>query len=547
MKVPVSPRIRRSRFRDSIGGDVGVALESADLRPRFPARGVRSGYCCATTRTRTLAIMASALARLGAVVVLGSGAASAWLGCNAIAGIQLGTLEEMAPSDSGTQDGGRDATTTMPGDGGGPSSPDAMVGDAGSEASTFTTYSCTTPSTAPFVVANLQNADGGTRAFDTNITLGTTSNQQPRIVVDLAGNQGGNQGNQPTEAFRAYDVQWQPKQLNDTVPFMAPQGSHLAGAVSTTNGITAIVTQGSFDNDAGSTTTVNAYSLPAGQQNVVSSPPPYPLTTPVSGFNQGATTLEMGVDDQFVVTNSGPLQSNRASRDSGATTPTTFAAMGPSQGGSSATLVQGNSNVYVVYGGNPGSDASTLVYKVPNDGVNTQVVTPSTLPANMLLAAAQRSTTDPTKIVTFAATLVTLPSPVFTLFAGLVDADNFDKVQLGALATGPSLMIHDVPANKGTSAFVGDSLVLLGLSPVASDNGLNFVWVDSSAHVLATAVGDSRLYNSRPGIQAAAITPGNNGIAGVLATFFVAWIEEQNDAAGAYDVLYLDQIQCAAN
>ena len=101
---------------------------------------------------------------------------------------------------------------------------------------------------------------------------------------------------------------------------------------------------------------------------------------------------------------------------------------------------------------------------------------------------------------------MTTPSAVFSLFAGLVDGNNFDKLQLSALMPGPSLMLHEVPAGKGTFTFVGDSLVLIGLSPITSDQGLNFVWVDSSAHVLAEAVGASRLYNNRPGIQAAAIS-----------------------------------------
>jgi hypothetical protein len=108
------------------------------------------------------------------------------------------------------------------------------------------------------------------------------------------------------------------------------------------------------------------------------------------------------------------------------------------------------------------------------------------------------------------------------------------------------LTLHDVPANKGTSTFVGDQLVLLGLSPVAADQGLNFVWIDPTGRVLAEAIGDNRLYNSRTGIQTAAIAPVNT-LAGVLTTFFVAWVEEQSDAMGSYDIVYLDQLQCSAN
>jgi hypothetical protein len=492
--------------------------------------------------------MTRALVRRSAAVFFGLGGACIWLGCNAIAGIQLGTLETTA-NDSGMS-GGNDATTGA-GDGGasvdsgGSPRADGGTSDGGSgvDAATYQTYSCTTSSTAPFLVANLESSDAG-RSFDTRITLGITSNQQARIVVDVEGNP--SMGNQPSEVFRSYDVQWNPKQVDDTVPFVAMPGSHLAGAVSTPNGITAIVTQGFFSNDGGSSTVVSAYPLPANQQNLFSAPQPYPLTQPVFGFNQGATALEMGLNDQFLVTNNGPLQSNRATLDGGPTTPTTFAPMGPTQGGSDATLVHGGTSVYAVYGGDPTSDASTLIYKIPDNGVNAGAVAPSILPPGLLVAAAQQSTVDPTKIATYGATLVTAPTAMFTLYSGLVDATSFDQLQYASLTAGPSLMLHEVPANKGTSVFLGDSLVLLGLSPVSSDNGLNFVWVDAHGHLLAKAVGDTRLYNTRPGIQASAIAPVEN-VASILTTFFVAWIEEQTDGAGPYDLLYLDQVQCAAN
>ena len=54
---------------------------------------------------------------------------------------------------------------------------------------------------------------------------------------------------------------------------------------------------------------------------------------------------------------------------------------------------------------------------------------PSVLADNTLLAGAYPSTVDPTKIATFAATLVTVPTAQFSLFAGLVDAANFDQFQ----------------------------------------------------------------------------------------------------------------------
>jgi hypothetical protein len=505
--------------------------------------------------------MAYGLARRAVTALLALGGAGVGLGCNALAGIELGNLET-ATGDSGTPAGGSDATAMTPIDAG-PADAKATdatttdgraadgstvdASDGGSDAGpAFKTYSCSPSGAPPFVVDNLENADGG-RSFDTQVTLGVTSNQDARIVVDLAGNP--QSPSMQTEVFRAYDVHWQPKQVDGKFPVMAPQGSHLAGAISTANGITGIVTQGSFDQDAGTNASVVvAISLPASMTNLQSNPPPpYGLTTPVQGNNQSAAAIEMGVDDQFVVTNSGPLQSNRATRSGGPTMPTTFAPAGPAQGGNDVTLVRGTNSVYAVYGGDPSSDAGTLVYKLPASGMNTGPVTPSLLPPGTLLAGAQPSTVDTTKIATYAATLVTSPTPVFSLFAGLVDANHFDTLSLAALASGPSLMLHDVPANKGASTWVGDSLVLLGLSPVSSDNGLNFVWVDTAAHVLAEAVGDSRLYNMRPGIQASAITPAPGGIVNVLESFWVAWIEEQTDATGPYDILYLDQVQCAAN
>lgn len=99
--------------------------------------------------------------------------------------------------------------------------------------------------------------------------------------------------------------------------------------------------------------------------------------------------------------------------------------------------------------------------------------------------------------------------------------------------------------NKSSVAFGSDQLAMAGLSPVASDQGINFVWMDSNARVLGKAVGDTRLYHDRVGIQSTAVAVVQN-VAGILASFYVAWIEEPSDAAGVYDVLYVDQVQCAA-
>ncbi len=138
------------------------------------------------------------------------------------------------------------------------------------------------------------------------------------------------------------------------------------------------------------------------------------------------------------------------------------------------------------------------------------------------------------------------PTAQFSLYGGLVDAANFDKLSISALHAGPALGLHEVPAGKSGSAFTNDQVALVGLSPVATDQGVNFIWFDTNGHVLGQATGDSRLYNMRPGIQAVAIAPASN-VANILASFFVSWIEERSDAAGSYDVLYVDQVQCAVN
>jgi hypothetical protein len=491
--------------------------------------------------------MAGRLVGRTAAVVFGLVGACTWLGCNALAGIQLGTL---AAEDSGAGAGGSDATTlsdaNASGDSGSTKGGDAGVTDAGgdADASGGITYACA-PSMSPFEVLSLQNDTDGGRQLDNSIQLGITQNQEARIIVLPTGQSGSGLSTQPL--FMAYDVHWQPTMLDDSVVVMSGQGSHVASSEVTPNGITEIVTEGIYDQDAGGNVNlVEAYPLPAMTQSLNQAPTPYPLTTPEPSNNQSATALELGVEDQFVVTQPGTLlQSNRASRDGGPTTPTTFGTA-PQQGGSNATLVHAGSNVFAVYGSDPTSDAGTVIYKLADDGVNTQLVTPGVLPSGTVIAGANPSTADPTKIAAYFATLETTPVVQFSLFSGLVDADTFDQTQTTSLTPGPSLTLHDVPANKGTTIFVGDQLVLLGLSPVQTDQGLNFVWVDTDGHVLAQAVGDNRLYNDRPGIQAAAIATANT-LAGVLTSFFVAWVEEHTDTTGVYDVVYLDQVQCSKN
>src|SRR5262249_674918 len=98
--------------------------------------------------------MAYGLAWRAGAVLFGLGGASVWLGCNAIAAIQLGTLES-SPSDGGTQGGGNDATTMMmTPDGGNPivdsggppmseaGPPTDAGGDAHDAGPAFKTYSC---------------------------------------------------------------------------------------------------------------------------------------------------------------------------------------------------------------------------------------------------------------------------------------------------------------------------------------------------------------------------------------------------------------------
>ena len=259
--------------------------------------------------------------------------------------------------------------------------------------------------------------------------------------------------------------------------------------------------------------------------------------------------LELGLDDDFVVAhpetvNGSTYSSLRASRDGGPAVPSTFATSTQQHGDSPNPRAGRRQRVRGDRVGIPTSDAGVLIYKLPASGTNTSLVTPTPLPPNTLMAGAFPSTTDPTKIAAFAATLVTVPTAQLTFYAGLVEGGRFDALQLSALTQGASFGLHEVPVNKSSVSFTNDQLVMAGLSPVAADQGINFVWMDSNAHVLGQAVGDARLYHDRVGIQTTAVAF-IQSVAGILASFYVAWIEEPSDTNGIYDVLYVDQVQCA--
>jgi hypothetical protein len=483
-------------------------------------------------------------------VLVGLGGAAGWLGCNALAGIELGTL---APTDGGDKDGtvladvgagsgSSDSAAKMESgatDAGSGSSGDG--GEAGNGVDAGAPMFVCSPSPRPFAVANLENVpDGGSRQFANNgggLALGVTSDQEARIVLQVG--QGGS-----NEEFRVYNVRW-PGSLDSVWTFTG--NSWLISAQLTPTGITALLGTPVFLDGGGSLTTLQAWPIPANIRDQSSLPSPYPLTVPLPIFNGQANLLELGMEDDFVLTRpqvgtGSSLGSTRASRTGGPGTPSTFATF-TDQHGDSPLLVPGGGSVYAVVGSDPTSDAGVNIYKLPSSGQNSGPVTPSTLPPSTLIAGAFPSTSDTTKIATFAATLVMVPAPELTFYAGLVDTARFDAVQLSALTQGASFGLHEVPVNKSSVAFAGDELAMAGLSPVASDQGINFVWMDSNARVLGKAVGDTRLYHDRVGIQSTAIAVVQN--IGILASFYVAWIEEPSDAAGIYDVLYVDQVQCA--
>ncbi len=486
------------------------------------------------------------------------GGAAAWLGCNALAGIEPGSLE---PGDSGPT-GSPDGTVLQDGTAGsggndGSSRSESGASDAGSGASEDgggggggdaameagpPAFVCS-PSPRPFAVASLEGeTDGGGRQFQTNITLGVTQQQEARIIVQLE--QEGQQ--QQQEAFRVYNVRWQPAALDSLWTFPGSNG-YLNATALTPAGMTAVVSNSGYD--GGPVSTLEAYPLPANAQQQSALPPPYPLTFPIGNFNGSATLLEFGMADDFVVLRNQTMtgstfSSFRSSQSAGLGVPSVFA-NSSAQNGDSPLLVQGGPSVFAVIGSDPTSDAGVSIYKLPADGGNAGLVNPAMLPPNTLIVGAYPSVADSTKTATFAATLVTVPAAQLTFYAGLVPAPAFDGLQLSALTLGPSYGLHEVPVNKSSTSFINDQVVMAGLSPVASDQGINFVWMDSNAHVLGQAVGDTRLYNSRPGIQTTAVAA-IQSIPGVLASFYVAWIEEPSDDAGVYDVLYVDQVQCAA-
>jgi hypothetical protein len=489
--------------------------------------------------------------------LVGLGGGAVWLGCNALAGIELGTLE---PRDAGGTDVTvREEASAESGDNDSSAKPDSTLSDAGSDTGTDSgnpssagdagdgstgvdanapTFVCS-PSPRPFQVASLENADAG-RQFSNNPVLGVSSDQEARILMQVS--QNGNQG-PSSEAFRVYNVRW-PNSLDSTWSF---QGGGLMNAQTTPTGITAILqTQGY---DGGPITTLLSQPIPANVRDQGSLPLPFPLTFPIGNFNGSATLLELALDDDFVILRpqsqtGSTYQSLRGSRANGPGVPATFGMSTQGQG-DSPNMVQGGNSVYAVIGSDPTSDAGVNIYKLPADGSDAGIVNPSSLPNNSLLAGAFPSTTDATKIATFAATLVTVPTAQLSFYAGLVDATRFDSLQLSALTQGVSYGLHEVPVNKSSVSFTNDQLVMAGLSPVASDQGINFVWMDSHAHVLGQAVGDNRLYNTRVGIQTTAVAF-IQSISGILASFYVAWVEEPTDSNGVYDVLYVDQVQCAA-
>ena len=179
-------------------------------------------------------------------VFIGLGGAAAWLGCNALAGIELGTL---GASDAGNNG---DGTVAMDGNaesGNGDSAgkPDGAANDAADSGSSSDgggdsgdgapgmdasapTFVCA-PSTRPFAVASLESSDGGRQFGGNGLVLGVTTDQEARIIVQISQNASG-------EAFRVYNVRW-PGQLDSLWTFSGTNG--LMNAQVTPTGITAIL------------------------------------------------------------------------------------------------------------------------------------------------------------------------------------------------------------------------------------------------------------------------------------------------------------------
>ena len=124
---------------------------------------------------------------------------------------------------------------------------------------------------------------------------------------------------------------------------------------------------------------------------------------PVSGFNQSASVIELGVEDEFVVTQRRPA-CNRTGRrvDGGPTTPTTFATAGPRKAAATRRWYTAAAACTRSTARDPTQRRRNAHLQDPGQRrEHAARGALGVLPVGTLLAAAATSTVDPTKIVTY--------------------------------------------------------------------------------------------------------------------------------------------------
>jgi hypothetical protein len=120
--------------------------------------------------------------------------------------------------------------------------------------------------------------------------------------------------------------------------------------------------------------------------------------------------------------------------------------------------------------------------------------------------------------------------------ASLAPVDNFTNV-----FTAPD----GIPCG---SVWSGDNIMLLGPGLAPADDGgnlvsgLNMLWFNSTGAVRGLQSGADALLLGRNGFSNVAASP--SSIAPNSARWDVAWVETHADDAGAYDVVYYDELDC---
>jgi len=123
-------------------------------------------------------------------------------------------------------------------------------------------------------------------------------------------------------------------------------------------------------------------------------------------------------------------------------------------------------------------------------------------------------------------------------------------------ATAPSLNAVESFTNVFTapdgipcgSVWSGDNIMLLGPGLAPADDGgtltpgLNMLWFDATGAIHGSQSGTGALLSQRQGFTNAAASPSYIGASS--ARWDVAWVETRTDDAGAYDVIYYDELDC---